>query len=129
MDDYATERARWIEEVGSARLRMALRMGLLDQSDKVYLEERRDVEFHGWNLQHELPVGYQVRDIRNPTLTMMQLLEERGAFDPDVRLVFIKWSDRVQPRTPWKPPVLLFKGKAALMTKFAGTRDIFLWVE
>jgi hypothetical protein len=125
MDDYRTERQRWVEKVGSERLRTAARVGLLDQSDKVYREERRTVEYHGWLLEHEMPHGFEERDIVNPTLTMLEKLEEYNAIDPEVELVFIKWKEKLQGHSGKSAAVS--KGRAALVVDFLG-HDLYLWV-
>lgn len=86
--EYKEDRAHWVRDSGSERLRMALDLGLIDQSDKVYREERLRQERPGWVWAHELP-AHEAKQIRNPSVEAMRALAEARAADPAATLAYL----------------------------------------
>lgn len=90
-DAYRQERDLWVAEHGSDRLRQALRLGLLESSDKVYREERLAQEYLGWRWSVD---GEEHREPRNPTKAEMDVLESVREWSPDAEMAFVVESAR-----------------------------------
>jgi hypothetical protein len=128
MGEYRAERARWIAESGSERLKLAVELGLIEKSDNVYLEERRDRERPGWRYVHEMPIGFKTLDIHNPSQAALEkLMQFRTMYGPSPTLVYLRWKQEFS-GTSWKGPVVESKSRAAIQMRFLG-RDIFFWVD
>jgi hypothetical protein len=76
----------WIEAHGSERLREAVRLGLLDQSEKIYEEERLAAERPGWTWERECD---DCKEILNPSLDSMRAYADVHERDPAVTLVYL----------------------------------------
>jgi hypothetical protein len=76
---YAAEREAWVRERGSERLRAALDLGLLAQSDAAYRDERLEAERPGWSWE---PEDTEVGPARNPTLDQLRQLSEARRLYP-----------------------------------------------
>jgi len=70
---YENERLRWCAEHGSPRLRKAVDMGLLDESNMVYQEERLEKDYPGWEWERD---SDRYNPIHNPSLKAMEALEK-----------------------------------------------------
>lgn len=119
MAEYRDERERWIGEHGSERLRLAVKLGLLEKSDNVYREERRAHEKRGWLLENELPAGFRVQAIHNPSLEGMRMLDVERQKDQTVELVYVSWVNRI-PGQKWGKMVALSAGREALRSRWIG---------
>jgi hypothetical protein len=94
-------------EHGSPRLRKALDLGLLDESNAVYRDERLEKEFPGWRWETG---DDEFQDIRNPSLKALEALETARMTIGEVYLYWLP-SER-----PDKVAVLTSQilGKAAI---------------
>jgi len=84
------ERARWVEAQGSDRLRLAAKLGLLDESDKVYREERVACE-RGARLD-TYGTNNEIRSPSSPVLRALEYLRSRYPADA-VELVWFVDDD------------------------------------
>ncbi|MBD3262056.1 MAG: hypothetical protein GF334_10400 [Candidatus Altiarchaeales archaeon] len=87
---YKAERAEWIREHGSDRLKKALELNLLDKSDGLYKDERLGKEFPGWRWVEEIDEG-GISEIRNPTLQALESFEE--ALEQEVEEPTLSWLE------------------------------------
>jgi len=95
--DREMERDVWIGVYGSDRLKAILAEGYIEQSRAVYRDERIAHDLPGW----ELGGDGEDKEIRNPTLTAIEALqEERKANSArpieveDLDLVYVVWKDK-----------------------------------
>jgi hypothetical protein len=128
MAAYRHVRALWIEEHGSERLKLAAKHGLLDKSDNVYRGERRDREKKGWKLENEMPLGFHISKIHNPSLAALQALDLELATDKDVTLVYVEWKEDVAASgANWGKKSHIRHGREALSSRLVGW-PVYRWI-
>lgn len=78
------ERAAWIEQHGSVRLKRLVKEGI--EHKAVYRDERLAKERPGWRTITSVPGGYE--EPRNPPMAALELLDEARQVDKDAQLVY-----------------------------------------
>lgn len=82
----------WIAEHGSERLKLAIKLGLSVAVEKSYWSERLTAERPGWRFESD-DRGYDKHEeIIEPSLEVLQALEEAVKTDPAVELVYLVTS-------------------------------------
>jgi len=130
MTEYYERRDRWVDQFGSDRLKLAKKLGLLAESDNVYREERRNREKAGWLLPNEMPAGFKVTAIHNPSLEALRALEEALELggDSEITLAFVQYKLEVASPTDWTGQKrYVSRGREALHARFIGT-SVYRWV-
>jgi len=80
-------RVRWVYKYGSARLRKAFDLGLLEQSPGIFRDEYLTKEFPKWEWEEEED---QILDVINPSETALVKLEDTRAQHPEAELVYVR---------------------------------------
>jgi hypothetical protein len=100
------ERMDWIAQHGSARLKKACDLGMFEESESVYLDERLALEHPGWEFDSR---SWEDSDILNPSEEALDELAEARKFDPEAKLLKQRrkkgddgqWLETVEATVPW----------------------------
>jgi len=120
LNDYRSERLRWVRSHGSERLQRIERLGLLDQSDRVYRDERLEAERPGWRWMND--AEDELRDVLNPSMETLDALEAARERDPNASLTYVVCGD-------WKGPAVLARFLDRTILKDLGRAHLDALVE
>lgn len=103
------DRAQWIGEHGSDRLKKALELDVLDTCDKLYVEERLAHELPAWRLD---PADSVWKDVKNPSLELLEAFEIAQDDERlrDVSLSFVVWDDQ-----KWAAVTASYRGRLVIL--------------